>query len=202
MHRRGVIRPRQIGIILRIPGRVTLIRQILLLARLDVVRRDALSLEREWGFDDSGEEAGSEMPVNMAMEGPDTWIVGSESIDEIATCLDFHYVSSSWCGRGGGCWRAGILVWSGEWWRALDHLEVMAVHVDWVAAGVAIVDHDFDNVVVAYDVGICVLAIDDWIGGFVAGVKDCVESRNFRFYVRITVDGEARTTVNNNLLQF
>lgn len=67
MHRRGIIRPCQIGIILRIPGRVTLIRQILVLARLDVVRRDALSLEREGGFDDSGEEAGRDMPVNMAM---------------------------------------------------------------------------------------------------------------------------------------
>lgn len=58
MHRWRIIRAGQISIILRIPRRITLIRQFLILAHLDLVRRDALCLERQGGFDDGGEEAG------------------------------------------------------------------------------------------------------------------------------------------------
>ena len=73
-------------------------------------------------------------------------------------------------------------------------------HVDRVASGVAIVDDNFDNVVVAYDVGVCVLAVNNRIGGLVTGVENSEESRDFGFYVGYVVDCEARVVISHCLL--
>ena len=73
-------------------------------------------------------------------------------------------------------------------------------HVDRVASGVAIVDDNFDNVVVAYDVGVCVLAVNNGIGGLVTGVENSEESRDFGFYVGYVVDCEARGVISHCLL--
>jgi len=56
----------------RVAGRVALIGNVLALAHLVLVRGDAnFLLDLERGFDDGGEEAREEMPVDMAVEGPD-----------------------------------------------------------------------------------------------------------------------------------
>lgn len=73
-------------------------------------------------------------------------------------------------------------------------------HVDRVASGVAIVNDNFDNIVMAYDVGVCVLAVNNGIRGLVTGVENSEESRDFGFYVGYVVDCEARGVVSHCLL--
>lgn len=71
IHRRRIIRPRQIQMILRIPSRIALVRQFLILANLKMVRRHILRLEVQRCFDDGGEEAFGDVPIDVAVESPD-----------------------------------------------------------------------------------------------------------------------------------
>jgi len=75
---------------------------------------------------------------------------------------------------------------------AFNHLEVVAVHVDWVAARVTVVDYDLDDVVVVDDERICVLAVDDGVGSFFAGVQDGVQARDLLLHEGFAVHGEAK----------
>ena len=105
----------------------------------------------------------------MAVEGPYAGIVRDEAVHQIAPSVDFHDVAADGEGRGVGRMvgvRSGRGVGGGG---ALDHLEVVAVHVDGVAAVVVVVDDDFDDVHVVEDEGVCVLAVDEGVCGCGAG---------------------------------
>ncbi len=57
---------------MRVAGRVSLIGNVLALAHLVLVCGDAdFLLDLERGFDNGGEKAREEMPVDVAVEGPD-----------------------------------------------------------------------------------------------------------------------------------
>ena len=63
---------RQIGGILRVASGVALIGRTLALAYGILVRRNGDPLlDLSWRFDDRGEKAGDEVPINMAVESPD-----------------------------------------------------------------------------------------------------------------------------------
>lgn len=71
--RRGRRRPRQIRQGLRVPRGVPLRGDILDGAVVQLGGGDGLFLEFERGFDYGGEEAGFEVPVDVAVEGPDAF---------------------------------------------------------------------------------------------------------------------------------
>lgn len=57
--------------ILRIASRIALVRQFLILADLEMIRRYILGLEMQRCFDDRGEEAFGDVPIDVAVESPD-----------------------------------------------------------------------------------------------------------------------------------
>jgi len=88
--RRGIVCTSQIRVVLRITSRVALVRQVLVFADFELVRRDALGLELQRCFHNCGEEAGSEVPVDVAVERPDACSDGQQSLNRGArgTYLD------------------------------------------------------------------------------------------------------------------
>ena len=73
MHRRRGRRTRHVRISLRITSRVAHGRNTLNFTVLQLILRDGLLLNLQRRLDESGEEAGLEMPVDVAMEGPYTF---------------------------------------------------------------------------------------------------------------------------------
>ena len=69
--RRCIKRARKIRQVHSIPRRIALIRQPLTLANLILIRRHGLFLDILGGLDEGGEETGDEMPVDVAVYGPD-----------------------------------------------------------------------------------------------------------------------------------
>ena len=90
------------------------------------------------------------MPLNMAMEEPDTRIVGSKSHNEMAVGSDKNDVSSHGLGRihhgsiGDGL---GIKV-AGLFLTTENGLEGVAVQMEWMLARILVVQDDFDDAVV------------------------------------------------------
>lgn len=75
--------------------------------------------------------------------------------------------------------------------RAGDELEIVAVHVDGVAAPVVVVDYDFYHVEMVEDVGVGVLAVDEGVGGGGAGGEGGVEGGDEGFDEGGVVDCKA-----------
>ena len=73
------------------------------------------------------------------------WIVGSESVDEIAACLDFHYVSSDWRSWRSSGGRTGCFVRVVVGWGAFDHLEIVAVWIKISELVLPIQDGDLES---------------------------------------------------------
>ncbi len=73
---------------------------------------------------------------------------------------------------------------------ALHHLEVVAVHVDGVAAVVVVVDDYFDDVEVGEDEGVGVLAVDEGVCGGGGGGEGGVEGGDEGFDEGVVVDCE------------
>ena len=67
-------------------------------------------MDGERGFDHGGGEARSYVPLNVAVEEPDTGVVGAEAQDKVAVWVDEDGVASHWRGRG----RRGVggVVWA------------------------------------------------------------------------------------------
>ena len=84
-----------------------------------------------------------------------------------------------------------VVIRSGAAGGALDYLEIVAVHVDGVAALVIVVDDDFDDVHVVEDEGVGVLAVDEGVCGFGAGGEGGVEGGDEGFDEGVVVDCEA-----------
>ena len=74
---------------------------------------------------------------------------------------------------------------------ASDHLEIVTVHVDGVAAFVVVVDYDFDDVHVVEDEGVCGGGVDEGVCGGGAGCEGGVEGGDEGFDECGVVDCEA-----------
>ena len=106
------------------------------------------------------------MPLDMAVEEPDTGVVGAEAEDDVAVRVYHEGVATH--GDGG----KGLVhdVVAGVRGRADDGLEVVAVQVEGVFAWVVVVEDDFDGLVFGEDEGVGVGAVDV---GDVCGCGGC-----------------------------
>ena len=123
--------PLEIQQVLRIARGVAFVRHwgIKRLASVEVVSwylpRELL-LEHKWGRDECGDEAGVNVPLDVAVEEPHAWIVRSESHDDVAVWSNEEDVSSH------GCLVEGGVVWVvvvGVFRRAVDGLKCEAVEI-------------------------------------------------------------------------
>jgi hypothetical protein len=101
------------------------------------------------------------VPLDVAVEEPDTGVVGAETDDGVAVVLDHDRVTSN--GSLGNLIRQALVV-TGSDVRALKDLELVAVQVPRVQIVVVVVDNDFDNIVVLHHEWVN-LAVDLGVGG-------------------------------------
>ena len=94
------------------------------------------------------------MPVNVAVEEPDSGVIGDKAHDEIALWWEYQGVAASW--EFGECGVIGRVV--GDWVaisvvvevttvgrESLEHLEVVPVEVEGMRACITVVEDNFDN---------------------------------------------------------
>lgn len=97
------IRPRQIKMVLRIPRRIALRRHPLRLTVPQRLRRDTLLfLQLQRGFHHRDGQARSDVPLHVAMQDPDTRVVGAEAHHRVAAGRDHHGVALHGDGGEGG----------------------------------------------------------------------------------------------------
>ena len=126
----------QIRQIHRIPRRIALRRHIRISAALQMVLRNftcELGLDVEWGLDDSGNEPRGNVPLDVAVEEPDTRVVGAEAEDGVAVGVDEDGVATH--GRCGEVRGSGGVVEAGFVLAAVDDLEGVAVEMERVSEG-------------------------------------------------------------------
>lgn len=118
------------------------------------------------------------MPVDVAVEEPDTGIVGNKADDEIALGGEHESISSRRGGRESrvvvGIVRDGVAVQivvegGAVRRRPIDNLEVVPVEMEGVRAGIAVIENNLDDVVMLQDDGMREVAVDLRIGRHVAG---------------------------------
>ncbi len=141
-------------------------------------------LEGEGGFDHGGDETGCDVPFYVAVEEPDTGVVGAEAEDDVAVWVDHYGVAFHGCGGEGGGGGGGVgvgvgVVGAGVGGGADDGLEGVAVEVEGVFALVGVVEDDVDDVVVGEDEGVGVGAVDGGVGGCGAGGEGGEEGGDF-----------------------
>lgn len=115
-------------------------------------------------FDESEGQAGFDVPLDVAVEERDAWVVGFEADDGVAVTVNEDGVSAH--GR-----RWGVEVgWGSERWpvvrtgaRACDDLEFVAMEMERVSASVVVNYREFDDGAVGENVGVCGGAVDEWV---------------------------------------
>ena len=139
------------------------------------------------GLDDGGRQAHLDVPLDVAVEQPDSGVVGLEAQHGEGLGHDGDRVAH-------GRRRRVVDVAARPVARAADgaveDLEVVPVQVERVGRVVLVVDHDLHDVAVVDDVGVD-LAVDDGIGVFVAGGRGGVEGRHALGDVGDVVDARA-----------
>lgn len=68
----------------------------------------------------------------------------------------------------------------------------MAMHVNGMTAGIAIVDNDLHDIILADHKRIRVITVDSRIGRLIASAQSRIQTGYFLFDKGFTVDGEAR----------
>ena len=153
--------------------------------------RNILLLDQQRGLDKRRRQAGLNVPLDVAMEEPNARIVRLVPHHHIPARIDLDDIASH---RLGG--EAALLagVGTGVFGGAGDDLEVVAVEMHGVAAGVVVVDDDFDDLVGFGDEGVGVGAVDKGVGGGLAGREGGEEGGHFLLEVGYLVEGCAGGT--------
>ena len=188
------IRPRQIERVLRVVCSVARVAHAVVFAHLDLVLGDldvAADVIRR--LDQGGHEAGVDVPLDVAVEGPNAGVVGLEADDDVGVLVGHDGIALQW--RRGD---VGIVAGKGTdvWVAALDNLEVVAVNVPWVQVVVVVVDDDLNRLAVVENERID-LAVDDGVGRvFGAHGGGGVERGDFLGEVGDVVDDRSRNTID------
>lgn len=103
------------------------------------------------GFDESAGQPLGDVPFDMAVDEPNSWVIGAEAKHRVPMVLHhdgipFHR------GRRDICKVAIEVAALGD--RALQNLELMAVHMPGVQVAVVVVDDDLHDLAVLDDEGI------------------------------------------------
>lgn len=78
---------------------VTLVRLGICFASIDMTRRDgdvSILGKDLWSLDKGGGESRDDMEFDVAVKGPDTWVVGSKSNDSVCFVLKHDSVALDW----------------------------------------------------------------------------------------------------------
>lgn len=141
-------------------------------------------LEGGGGFDHGGDEAGRDVPFDVAVEEPDARVIGAEAQDYVAVWADHEGIAAH--GDGGESAVAGV--GAGGVVGADEGLEGVAVEVEGVFAGVGVVEDDVDDLVFGEDEGVGVYAVDGGVVGGGAGGEGGVEGWDFGLHVGYIVE--------------
>jgi len=95
-------------------------------------------------FEDSGCKASFDVEVDVAMNKEHAWIIGLEAPDGRRVGIDEDGVAAYGYLRKGLCAIIHGLVGG----TSVDDLELVAMHVPRMAAGIEVIDHYFNNVIV------------------------------------------------------
>jgi hypothetical protein len=156
--------------------------------------RRALGLGESLGsLDDGSHQTGLNVPLDVAVEEPDTGVVGAETQDGVAVVFDHDCVALD-----GGPRDVGEQAFVGAAIEvgALQDLEVVAVQVPRVQVVVVVVDDNFYDVAVLHHEGID-LAVDLGVGGeFGTDGVSCVQGWDLGRHVGLVVHCETLDTVD------
>ena len=98
------------------------------------------------------------MPLNVAMEQIDTWVISLESDDSVTFGVNKDGVTAHW-----NLWchvqTREVLRVSGT----IHHLEIVPVEMERVVGTVVVVDCDFDSRSIWDNIRVGISAIDEWI---------------------------------------
>lgn len=133
------------------------------------------------------------MPLHVAVEHPDTGVIGAEADDGVAVVLDHDGVAFDW---GCGDVACQALVEAAVNWGALQNLEVVSVQVPWVQVVVVVVDDYLDDFVVLHHEGVD-LAIYFGVGRELGShCVGSVQRWNLGGDIGLAVDSETWKTVH------
>jgi hypothetical protein len=101
-------------------------------------------------------QPGLHMPLDMAMEQRNPWIIRPESNRRISAPVNHHCVSSHWDRRVRGHDAREVVGVAG----AIDDLEIVPVEMEGVVVVVVVGDGELDDVSVGEEVGVRACAVD------------------------------------------
>ena len=110
------------------------------------------------------------MPLDVAVNEPDTWVISPESDARGAAAFDLNGVALY--GRGGN--GVAGLVGPGTARGAVEDLEVVAVEMEGVVAGCEVVEDNFDDLALFNYEGVY-LAVDLGVLGVLADGEEGVD---------------------------
>lgn len=140
-----------------------------------VRRQGDLLLYPQRILDKRSQETGDDMPLNVAVEEPDTGVVGLESQNHVTIGPDDERIATHGLLGVGFDADALVLKGAGLLLGAVDGLEVVTVEMEGVAARVEVVEDNLDNLVLFEDKRVCVLTVDGRVDGVVTGREHAVE---------------------------
>lgn len=153
-----------------------------------VLRDGQRLLQGQGGFDKGGGEPRVEMPLDVAVEEPDAWIVCHEPQDHEAQWIDHRGVSAH---RDRGKIRVrdvGVGEEAGVFLGAIHGLEVVPVQVEGVFACVVVVDDDLDDLPLGEHKRVRIGAVHGYVCSQLAGAEGCVQGRYFGGFVGDVVE--------------
>jgi len=117
------------------------------------------------------------VPLDVAVEKPDSWIVCFEPQHDVPVRLYEHGIPPH---RRLRVVSGGVaVVGPGFLGRTVGELEGVAVEVEWVFSGVVVVEDELDGLVLLEDEGVGVGAVDGDVVGSGAGGEGGVEGWDF-----------------------
>ena len=131
-----------------------------------------LGLQLERRLDHGGDQPRVDVPLDVAVEEPDARVVAAEAQHDVAVGAHPEGIAAHGYRREGG---VGRIVVAAVLLAASDGLEVVAMEVEGMFAWVVVVQDDLNDLVVGEYKGICVDAIDGWVGGVIAGGDGGIE---------------------------
>ncbi len=150
-------------------------------------------------FNYGSHETRCDVVLDVAMEEPDSGVVGPETPNGRGIFVQHDGVSSD---RG----SRDILVVdaipyaAGVWISALEHLVLMAVEMHGVEILMLIIDHKLDYFAIFQDEGVGVDTVDHRVRAVVADCEGSVERGNPLREIGDVVDGETSDTVKGRVV--
>lgn len=139
-------------------------------------------------LNEGGGETSLEMPLDVAMEQPDTGVVGLEADGNVLLGGDEDSVTAGGVGAVNVArvrTRSGVVLAS----AASDNLEDVTVEMEGVVTGIVVVDDDLNPLVVLDDHGVGVLSVDLRVGREVTSSQGGVQGGNLGHDIGDVVEG-------------